>query len=380
MTVNWLYSYGTFTQLLLMKSFVERYYKQRGCLPFALRSALKCAAVVTLLILTACSSSHTGGGADDPDTSPSTGSQKFPIPKLDLWESNMRNFGRKLCDPQQIAKLSTWEGNVWYYDGTRVYYQIAEYTGDDSWRECAGYVRDLYRTHVLSLNGKVGAWRVFPHGLALDYRFTGENDSKRAALLLATNSPFAGSGGGENFELSRETAYLIHAYLTAEELGAPPNPNLPVAVNYALGHLDQWTGSGSASYVKPFMVGLTAEALIRYHEKTGDERVLNALKQAANWLWVNAWDPSLRAFPYIICHFAAANQECREDHSKEGPDLNLLIAPLYAWLYMMTDEEKYREQADNLFEGGVTQAYLENGKQFSQNYRWSFDYVRWRSQ
>ena len=62
-----------------------------------------------------------------------------------------------------------------------------------------------------------------------------------------------------------------------------------------------------------------------------------------------------------------------------APDLNLLIAPMYAWLYRQTGETKYRDQGDALFAGGVKKAYLDGGKQFDQNYWWSFDYVRWRS-
>ena len=40
----------------------------------------------------------------------------------------------------QILQLTTWEGNVWYYDGIRVYYLIADYTGDPSWEKCAGKI------------------------------------------------------------------------------------------------------------------------------------------------------------------------------------------------------------------------------------------------
>ena len=29
----------------------------------------------------------------------------------------MVEYGQKLCDPSAIAKLGTWEGNIWYYDG-----------------------------------------------------------------------------------------------------------------------------------------------------------------------------------------------------------------------------------------------------------------------
>ena len=36
-----------------------------------------------------------------------------------------------------------------------------------------------------------------------------------------------------------------------------------------------------------FMVGLTAEALIDYHARTGDPRIPHAIKTAADWLWEN---------------------------------------------------------------------------------------------
>jgi hypothetical protein len=59
-------------------------------------------------------------------------------------------------------------------------------------------------------------------------------------------------------------------------------------------------------------------------------------------------------------------------------DLNLLVAPMYAFLYSMTGETKYRDQGDLLFAGGVQRAWLDGSKQFNQNYWWSFDYVVWR--
>ena len=58
-------------------------------------------------------------------------------------------------------------------------------------------------------------------------------------------------------------------------------------------------------------------------------------------------------------------------------DLNLLIAPAYAWLFKQTGTVTYRDKANALFAGG-TKAYLGDGKHFNQNYRWSFKYVEWR--
>src|SRR5439155_951696 len=38
----------------------------------------------------------------------------------------------------------------------------------------------------------------------------------------------------------------------------------------------------------------------------------------------------------------------------------------------------YRDRGDQVFAGGVLKAFLGSGKQFDQNYAWSFDYVKWR--
>ena len=60
-------------------------------------------------------------------------------------------------------------------------------------------------------------------------------------------------------------------------------------------------------------------------------------------------------------------------------DVNLMIAPAYAWLYNETKDPKWRDRADALFMGGVMKACLSCGtKQFNENYRWSFAYLAWR--
>ena len=58
-----------------------------------------------------------------------------------------------------------------------------------------------------------------------------------------------------------------------------------------------------------------------------------------------------------------------------APDLNLLIAPAYAWMYRQTGDITYRQQGDQIFAGGVRSADLDEVKQFNQNYEFSFDYL-----
>lgn len=61
------------------------------------------------------------------------------------------------------------------------------------------------------------------------------------------------------------------------------------------------------------------------------------------------------------------------------PDLDLLITPACTWLYQMTGDPTYLIRRDLVFEGRVEGVWLDGSKQFSQNYRWSFDFVIWRS-
>jgi hypothetical protein len=298
-----------------------------------------------------------------------------------MWESRMLQLGSLYCNQSDIdaaigAGGVVTEGNVWYYDGARVYDQVAGYTGDPSWYTCAGYVNQAYKAWVLSLttgvNWPVGAlngWRIFPHGLLMEYRRTGDSASLQALSNLAKYSAFAGNGGDPSCAASRETAYIINAYLAAGDAGQPVNPLLATAVNYAIGHIDQWFTSRTCGNTQPFMVGLTMEALINYYQHTGDVRIPPQVRIAADGLWATAWIPAGNAFYYESVDVPLA----------AIADLNLLIAPAYAWLWRQTGLARYLQEGDQAFAGGVLYGNFYSGKQYSQNYRWSFDYVKWRS-
>jgi hypothetical protein len=205
----------------------------------------------------------------------------------------------------------------------------------------------------------------------MDYERTGDLLSYKAVELLY--------GGGwpsvPNFSYdiswgaSREVAYALNTHVVHERLGGVRNQSMQDLAEAVIGHFDQWFVSGNASYVQPFMVALSAEALIGYYELTADNRVPPLLKLAADRLWEKSWDSSTQSFLYY------------NDVGGSGPapDLNLLIAPLYGWVYQQTADAAYLSKGDEVFTGGVQAAWLDGGKQFSQNYRWSFDYLKWRS-
>lgn len=310
--------------------------------------------------------------------------QKFipagDIPMLADWERAMVDLGARHC--QNLKNQSLNFDSLLaatYYDAEWVFYQIGDYTGDSKWYDCAQAAETIYNGfYVIPNNGHIPGYWNFTHGLSRDYLSTGDTQARNAAILLSQRAAFADdatpSESTVDHTLSREVAYAIMSYLNAEHLGAAHRPRTELLVNQALGHLDQWFVSRTAEYVRPFMFALTAHALISYDEQIGgNAKILPAIQRGADWLWDNTWLPGSRAFQYTDRSVSSGGTE-------PAPDLNLLIAPVYAWLWHKTGEVRFRDRADQIFAGGVEAAYVQNPKQFNQNYRWSFDYIRWRSQ
>ncbi|MCS7200687.1 MAG: fibronectin type III domain-containing protein, partial [Patescibacteria group bacterium] len=325
-----------------------------------------------------------------------------PLPEKSRWESNMVNFGSLHCEDKNLYRWHCcgWEGGVWYYDGMRVYYNITDYTQDPKWITCASYFKYIpnasytpYRQVVLEKNGRIHGWRVFTEGLTRDYFRFGDILSRQAVILLSQNSGYANVFRGQRIWdiisplRQREVAYAIMAHLDAEKLGMPEHPELREYVNVALGHLDQLFNFTSPPYnyqypypyTQPFYVALASEALIRYYEeKEQDPRIPVAIKQAYEWIW-----EYMRG--NVRTGMTISYSDKKDPHEGGGPnlsdglvDLNLLNLPPLGWLYTLTGDEKYIEWSDLLWSAGVKGAWLSNGKQFSQNYRWSFKYLEWR--
>ena len=77
------------------------------------------------------------------------------IPTFAKWESTMLTLARKWCPaPGTVLGLGD-EQAVWYYDGGRTYFQIADYTQDRSWETCAFEVAHQYRDAVIVANGGI---------------------------------------------------------------------------------------------------------------------------------------------------------------------------------------------------------------------------------
>src|SRR5436190_536526 len=247
-----------------------------------------------------------------------------PIPQLALWEAHMLSYGQSLCD--YLASGATQDSKLQnvYYDAIRVFYQIADYTNNPAWNTCAQRARSVYRDQYVmgaacwpSGFGCVPGYWNFTHGERMDFERTADGNSKSAVLSQALNAAYSTDADYNASEtqsawLSREEAYGLMAHLNAERLGAAPRASTPQIAEKNFAYMDQWFGSKSFRcpsicdpaaakgqyYIQPFMVGLTAEALIMWFDKTGDARVLPALRQAMDWLWANAWVAGDQSFWY----------------------------------------------------------------------------------
>jgi len=294
---------------------------------------------------------------------------------------------------------------AWYYDGALVFQQIATYTGNKAmWSQGVANVMDVYRdNYVIPSSGGLQGYLVFTEGLYKDYIANGTAASKTAIDLLDTNASYATSFWADFTQTSfqREAAYRLEADLWASKLDNPVRYGHPASywlqydVAHVVGMIDQQCTQGKP--YEYFMAGLQAEALIKYYVNghSSDVRIPAAVKQLADCIWSSGWgqvadDPY--AFPYSSAYskygFTMAGTGAQAGASNEA--LNLLIAPMYAWLYSVTGNATYLAEGDTIWQDGVlmptsggvggTIGWTGNGgKQFSQSYRWSFNYVQWRS-
>ncbi len=290
------------------------------------------------------------------------------IPGLTKWESNMKTLGKKWCVPGEVMSFG-YEGQVWYYDGGRVYLQIADYTGDPSWLDCAQNILRQYRDQAIARNGNIQQWRVFPHGLAMNYWRTNDETSRSAVILLSKNAPYAAKSGSPFVSAIRETSYVIETYIKAEQLTGQRDPHLARAVDFLIGIFDQLFAQDANVLHQLFFDGLGAEALIQYYELTEDPRIPPTIKRMLDWVWEHGRDSSGNRLLYNpLAVPLTSSTTCTN-----------LVVPAFAWYWSVTGDEVYRERGDHLFRHSFDVDISYSGKIFSQNYRWSFDFVRWRS-
>ena len=308
---------------------------------------------------------------------------------------------------QDLEKLDSWNVALaaQYYDAGATFYRnaILEPSQAPFWNEIGDRTVEFYRDwYVVPSGGNVPGFRLFSDGLMLHYQrmknlganqdsaqgktaLTAMTASREAIISLSKNAAFVRDATPEDTTdpiLSREVAYAIRTLLHAELLGEPRRARLTTLVDHALQHLQALLPdrlpkqSDQLPYTRPFMVAITARALIDYHDVTQDPRIRPALRKAAEHLWTRMWDENRHSFLYSNRKF---QPHAAEEDLNPAPDLNLMIAPLFAWLSLDKKESIWRERADQILIGGLRYSYWDGDKQYNQNGWWSFHGIGYRA-
>lgn len=347
-----------------------------------------------------------------------------PLPDISAtvnkWKSNMDVKGRAACEAEK-GYVNAWQSGgpidpaMSYYDGEGVFYNIYKILLDPYWLDCAQVTEKAYRgmppipspatTKYPSGYGYGNSFKLpgywgFSEGWKNDFDSSGDIDSKNAIFLLSENMAYAPdstpttSTAGAN--MMREVSYNIQNMENAELLGHTHRTREDLLVNQALGHLRQMIdgtyrlpmtdndtpAARGQYYLQPFMIWIDLKGLIKYWQRTHDSRIYPAVKEAilfvesvarignSNSFYYQQWAPTLADLK--------AGVNLGVPNPAPAPDLNLLGAPVYSWLYSQDHDLNWIILGDQVFKGGVDGAYLDGIKQFNQNYIWSPSYLEWR--
>jgi hypothetical protein len=199
------------------------------------------------------------------------------------------------------------------------------------------------------------------------------------------------TSGNVRTVLTREAVYKLDAELYNAKTGdTSRSAYMQKILDINIGRADEWVTTGHAPYIQPFYTGLWAQALIDCYESPEcvgyqDKRIPKAIKTVADYLWTNAWNLSLypNAFYYNSANYAAALPASAGSDYRQ---LNHFIAPMFAWLFLKTGDSTYQVRGDTIFQNAVLLDPVNGGcgepsghAPFNECYRFSFDYVKWRT-
>lgn len=282
------------------------------------------------------------------------------------------------ANPNASEVVTIWAeggGYSWYYAGPKVLYDVGDYLGTADYDEAAAaqlYVRD--RAYEEPTGYYIGGhtWEIFTDSATRDYENTSDANDLVIVEGLRDVPPYSADGATslETALLSRENAYHLMSHLNGDVLGitARTTKKNEVIAN-AKDHMVQWFDTlawvGQDQQFSPFMVGLTAEALIRLHAITGDSEIPTLIKAACDYLWNDAWHTDTLGMIYQLNPDASALQDGGRG-TTGSPTLNNLIAKMYAWLAVQTGDQAQMDRADWLFAGSAFNGNYVYGKQFNQ--------------
>jgi hypothetical protein len=319
-------------------------------------------------------------------TTAATAASDPPGSVVAKYEADFRTYADQLW----TANGASWDMEN-YYDRAKIYYAWWMRTGEaEYWRRATAMALAYRKDYLEKEKYNSSAHWLQIEGVELHYLLTGDEASRTAVgrvgdvFIAAYYMDNLGNVGAEMD--NRIQARTLLALLTAWKLNAPSQVGaawkslLPIALTKILSSQSadgayRFTGmENQCGYNKPFMVGLLNDALIKYSATfSADMRIPGAVQRSVDYMWAKDWNPTARAFIYL-------DGPCPDHDEKQAPapDLNNLVVTSFGWIYQQTKQTAYRDHAEAIFAGGVTQAWLAGTKQFNENYTTSFHYLRYR--
>ena len=302
-----------------------------------------------------------------------------------------------------------WLGSV-YYDGEDGAYKIRDYLVSQGMSTTVidtliQQAFDAYSTdYVIPNNGGVQGFRNFTGGQLQDFlrNSTRKTDALTSIALLLANASYQNSNDVSDDLFNRECAYSLKCFINAVRAGTSLNGTqlarrsyfLECILNPSTGHVAQWK-NGTADYFRPFMGALTAYALTEYFTWVyPDSRIVQAVKDIADMARTRCWKSSSGSWG-AGQSFLYTDRITGGD-SEDGnttPDLNLLILPMFGFVWWQTGDSTYRQWGDEAWVGGVPtylgptrqsgadlgtrSAVNPNGKHVFQQTFWADKYITW---
>lgn len=298
-----------------------------------------------------------------------------------------------------------------YYDAELTRMKLAVKTADTTtYYAMADHCNTAYAVNYVrpASGGTPGYW-AFGEGLVERYLVRADASALSDLVLLCANAAYHGVGTTGLFtlegnyanvaldahNLSREWSYCVLNYIQlgrCQALTAPQITRRDNCFEDLFRIVDWWVVSKTSSYLRPFMMGLLMQALINYYEYVSqDSRIIPAIRNCLTHLNENLYIAGKKTFYYTDRDGTGQPWSAGSlDRDPNGaPDLNMIIAPAYAWLYKKTGETEWLTRGDDLVDGAIpvytgifwtSGSYwgsrsVDNpsGKQFDQTNHWGLD-------
>ena len=334
---------------------------------------------------------------------PMTPPTDFPaVPGKAKWESQMLARAAQWC-PDKANGTVNWaplpaftfgaagETQVWYYDAAWAFHQIADYTDDAEWRNCAKTISREYTRALIATRGSFAAFhRYFSDGLVRYCQGCDRRGTNAASLVWAHNAL-----GGISNSAIRETSYALEAGISVAKTkgwrkfqvieDVRLKNRIQQKADLLWGILAVYKDNQHA-YFQSFMAGLGMRAALEWYEFSGDERMPVAVKDLVDLMGSEMYgkdpaNPNEVSWMRGIAAPGSATQgpTCGYNCSPHAAaELHALFVPAWAFVWYRTGIDSYREQGDAMWSTIWTRNLSYSGKIFAQSFRWSFDYVSWR--